>query len=63
MSKHNPTTELHNIPEHSAQAAATKHDKAPHLTAHEETVQAEDQSRNVDKVTHGPLTHGKGKHK
>ncbi len=53
QSNHDRTAELHNIPEHAAQSAATNHGKAPHLTAHEETVQAEDHARNADKLTHG----------
>ena len=50
------TNEIINHPEHTAATAATSHDKAPHLTAHEETVQAEDHIRNAaqaDKLTHG----------
>jgi hypothetical protein len=49
--------EMHNIPEHAAESAATSHTKAPHLSAHEETVQAEDHSRNTEQAS--KLHHGK----
>jgi hypothetical protein len=53
QSTHDRTAELHNIPEHAAESAATSHGKAPHLTAHEETAKAEAEKRNADKLTHG----------
>ena len=56
QSVHDRTAELHNIPEHTAEAAATNHGKGTHLTAHEETVQAEDHSQNsavASKLHHG----------
>ncbi len=49
--------ELHNLPEHNAEAAAAEHGKSTHLTAHEESVQLEGNSRSSvelsSKVTHG----------
>jgi hypothetical protein len=54
QSTHDRTAELHNLPEHNAQAAATSHTKAPHLTAHEETIQAEEHARReaAEKAKH-----------
>ena len=45
------------IPEHTAEAAAVSHNKAPHLSDHEETVQAEDHSHNSEQAS--KLHHGK----
>ena len=48
--------QMRNIPEQAAEAAATNHGKETHLSAHEETVEAEDHSHNqahVDKLHHG----------
>ncbi len=49
--------QMRNIPEQAAEAAATNHGKQTHLSAHEETVQAEEQSHNqseqADKLHHG----------
>ena len=58
QSTHDRTAELHNLPEHNAEAAATNHGKSTHLSAHEETVQAEDHSRHVAELA-SKLTHGK----
>ncbi len=57
QSQHDRAAEQHNIPEHAAASAATSHNKAAHLSAHEETVQAEDHSRNTDEAS--KLLHGK----
>jgi hypothetical protein len=57
QSTHDRTAELHNIPEHAAESAATSHTKAPHLSAHEETVQAEEHARNSAEAT--TMHHGK----
>ena len=51
------TSQIQQHPEHTADAAAASHNKAPHLSAHEETVQAEDHSRNTEHTS--KLTHGK----
>jgi hypothetical protein len=56
QSLHDHAAELHNIPEHAAEAAATSHNKAPQLTAHEETVQAEEHSRDATQAS--KLVHG-----
>ena len=58
QSNHDRTTELHNIPEHTAETAATHASKAPYLSAHEETVQAEDHSHNSAELE-SKLHHGK----
>ena len=58
QSTHDRTAELHNIPEHAAESAATGHGKSPKLSAHEETVQAEDHSRSTAELA-SKLTHGK----
>ena len=50
------TNEIIDHPEHTAAAAAASHNKAPHLSAHEETVASEDHARNAEheaKLTHG----------
>ncbi len=58
QSNHDRTAELHNLPEHNAEAAATKQGKSTHLSAHEETIMAEDHSRNNAELA-ARLTHGK----
>lgn len=58
QSNHDRTAELHNLPEHNAEAAATQHSKTPHLSAHQETVQAEDHSGNAAELA-SKLTHGR----
>ena len=45
QSQHNRLSELHNLAEHTHDAAA--HDKADHLTSHELTKQADEHSRNT----------------
>jgi hypothetical protein len=45
QSDHNRLAELHNLAEHSHEAAAR--DKADHLTPHELTQQAEEQAREA----------------
>lgn len=57
QSTHDRVAELHNIPEHAAESAATGHGKAPHPSAHEETEQANDRARNTAEAT--KLKHGK----
>lgn len=58
QSVHDRAAELHNIPSHAAEAAETNHGKGSHLTGHEETVQAEDHSRNEADLE-AKLKHGK----
>jgi hypothetical protein len=49
--------QMRNIPEQAAESAATSHNKTPHLSAHEETVLAEDRARNTEHAS--KLHHGK----
>jgi len=58
QSTHDRTAELHNLPEHAAESAATSHSKAPHLSGHEETIQAEEHTRNTADLA-AKLHHGK----
>ncbi len=51
-------SEIQNQPEHAADTASTHSDKAPHLSAHEETVQTEDHSHNSAELQ-SKLHHGK----
>ncbi len=51
-------SEIQNQPEHAADSAATHAKKAPQLSAHEETVQAEEHSRNTAEAE-SKLHHGK----
>ena len=52
------TNEIEKHAEHAAESAAHSHNKTPHLTAHEETVQAEDHSGHTGEPA-SKLTHGK----
>jgi hypothetical protein len=52
------TNEIQKHAEHAAESAQHSHDKSAHLTAHEETVQAEDRSRHTAELA-SKLTHGK----
>jgi hypothetical protein len=46
QSTHNRSAELHNLTEHTHDAAAA-HDKADHLTSHELTKQADEHARET----------------
>ena len=50
QSPHNRLAELHNLAAHAHAAAAVAHGKEDHLTAHELTKQAQEHSRNVQKL-------------
>jgi len=52
------TSEIQNHAEHAAESAEHSHDKSPHLTAHEETEQAEDRTRHTAELA-SKLLHGK----
>lgn len=47
QSTHDRVAELHNLAAHAHSAAATAHGKGDHLTAHELSKQALEQSRNA----------------
>jgi hypothetical protein len=49
-SPHNRAAELHNLAAHAHAAAAVAHDKGDHLTAHELSKQAHEQSMNALKL-------------
>ncbi len=44
QSTHNPAAETHSLAEHNHAAAAASHNKADHLTAHELSEEADEQS-------------------
>jgi hypothetical protein len=50
QSTHDRAAELHNLAAHAHAAAATAHGKGDHLTAHELSKQAHEQSMNVNKL-------------
>ena len=52
------TKEIQDHAEHAAESAEHSHNQSAHLTAHEETVQAEDHSRHTAELA-SKLTHGK----
>jgi hypothetical protein len=47
QSSHGQSAELHNLAAHTHEAAAVAHDKGDHLTAHELSKQAFEQSKNA----------------
>ena len=49
-STHNRAAELHNLAAHAHAAAAVAHDKGDHLTAHELSKRAHEQSMNALKL-------------
>jgi hypothetical protein len=51
QSSHDRLAELHNLAAHAHAAAAVAHGKGDHLTAHELTKQAQEHSRNIQKLT------------
>ncbi len=57
QSNHDRVAELHNIPEHTADIASARKTKEPKLSAHEETLQAEDHADNSSHTS--ALHHGK----
>ena len=50
QSAHNRVAELHNLAAHAHEAAAVAHGKGDHLTAHELSKQAHEQSMNALKL-------------
>jgi hypothetical protein len=52
------TNEIQKHAEHEAESAEHSHNQSAHLTAHEETVQAEEHSRNTADLA-AKLVHGK----